>query len=210
LKTLVLTGWAGVLHAQMAAHTLPILHAYAERHGHAFGCANLIGERPASWMKVMAMHQALRNHDRMVWIDCDVVVVDPAHDILAELGDGWQGIVEHQTECGTVPNAGVWIVTQAMVPVLEDMWNSGGDVAHPWWEQAALMRRMGYAITAQPAAKLDTPTTLYRNTTFLAPTWNHHPRDARRVDSPRFVHVTQYADRLATVRAYAAAATGVA
>ena len=210
MKTLVLTGWSGVLHGQMAAHTLPLLHAYAGRHGHAFGCANLSGERVPSWMKVMAMWQALQTHDRVAWIDADVVVVDPSHDVLAELGDGWQAIVEHDTECGTVPNCGVWAVTQAMLPVLADMWNSGEDIDHPWWEQAALLRRMGYEITAEPAAKLDTPTTLYRNTTFLAPTWNHHPRDARRVESPRFAHVTQYADRLATVRAYAAAAAGCA
>ncbi len=210
MKTLVLTGWSGVLHAQMAAHTLPLLHAYAGRHGHGFGCANLTGERVPSWMKVQALHQALQSHDAVAWIDSDVVVLDPSANIFDDLGDGWQGIVEHETECGTVPNCGVWVVTQAMQPILEDLWNAGGDIDHPWWEQAALLRRMGYHIEDGPRALLDTCTTLYRNTTFLAPTWNHHPRDARRVESPRFAHVTQYADRIATVRAYAAAATGVA
>ena len=206
MKTLVLTGWTGVEFAQVAAHTLPLLHAYASRHGHDFGCANLTGERVPSWMKVQALHQALQAHDLVAWIDADVVVLDPTADILGEIGDKWQAIVEHETECGTVPNCGVWIVTRHMLPVLEEMWNSGEDVDHPWWEQAALLRRMGYAITPEPAARLDTPTTLYEQTLFLSPTWNHHPRDARRVESPRFAHVTQYADRLDIVRSLSARA----
>lgn len=209
---LILTGWSGVLHAKMAAYTMPLLHAYAARHGHQFGCANLVGERPSSWMKVQAMHMALQSHERVAWIDCDVVVMNGEADVLAEIRDGWQALVEHQTECGTVPNCGVWLVTQAMLPVLEDMWNSGDDIGHPWWEQAALMRRMGYHIDDSgscPRALLDTCTTLYQHTTFLGPTWNHHPADARRVESPALVHVTQYADRIATVRALSAAAAGI-
>lgn len=208
MADLVLTGWSGVEFAQIAAHTLPILHRYAKRHGMAFGCANLVGPRPPSWMKVAALRQALETHSVVAWIDADVVVLDAAANIMDEIGDAWHGIVEHETECGNVPNCGVWVVTQAMRPVLADMWDSDEDVEHPWWEQAALLRRMGYRIDAGPRATLDTCTTLYRSTAFLHPTWNHHPRDARRVDAPRFLHVTQYADRLRTVCHFATIAAG--
>ena len=200
MRSLVLTGWCGTEYARMAAHTLPVLEAYAKRHGHDFACHNLFGERPASWMKVLLLHKSLQTYDRVAWIDTDVVVMRDDADILAELPAGqWQGMVEHDTECGMVPNCGVWLVTQDMIPILTDAWNCGQDINHGWWEQAAILRRMGYAVTDSPHASLDTPTTLYERTTFLDATWNHHPRDRRRVEAPRFVHVTQYIDRVGVI-----------
>jgi hypothetical protein len=201
MRSLVLTGWCGTEFAKMAAHTLPVLEAYAKRHGHDFACANLFGERPASWMKITHLHKSLQTYDRVAWIDTDVVVMRDDADILAELPAGqWQAMVEHDTECGMVPNCGVWVLSPDMVPVLGEAWNAGHDIHHGWWEQASILRRMGYAVTDSPHASLDKPTTLYERTTFMAATWNHHPRDRRRVESPRFVHVTQYADRLGVVR----------
>lgn len=199
MPDLVLTGWTGLEFAQIAARTLPRIHAYAQRHGAACGCANLAGERPPSWMKVKAMMQGLRTHDRVAWIDADVVILDGEANIFDELGDSWQAIVEHETECGLVPNCGAWVVSRQMLPVLEGIWNAEHCVNHPWWEQAALLEQMGYRVEGVRST-LDTPTTLYRLTKFLDPTWNHHPADRRRVDAPRFAHVTQYADRLAQVR----------
>jgi hypothetical protein len=86
-----------------------------------------------------------------------------------------------------------------MLPVLVDVWNAEHCVDHPWWEQAALLEQMGYLVNGVRST-LDKPTTLYGLTKFLHPTWNHHPSDRRRVDAPRFLHVTQYADRLGTIR----------
>ena len=63
-----------------------------------------------------------------------------------------------------------------------------------------MLTLLGYHVTEQPSAKRERPSDLYDRTTWLAPEWNHHPRDARKVDTPRFVHVTQYAERLATVK----------
>lgn len=200
MSDLVLTGWTGVQFAQIAAHTVPLLARYAERHGAGFGCANLAGERTPSWMKVPALLQALRTHEQVAWIDADVVVSPDADCIFEAAGDCWQALVEHETDCGTVPNCGVWVVKPPMVPVLTDMWNSGDYRDHGWWEQAALLEQMGYEVMTGPHARLDAPTTLYANTTFLPPRWNHHPHDRRRVDAPTFVHVTQYADRIETVR----------
>jgi hypothetical protein len=70
------------------------------------------------------------------------------------------------------------------------------------------MRLMGYAVEPGPVGRLDTPTTLYERTTFLGPEWNHHPADRHKCDSPYFMHVTQYADRLGTIRDLAARAAG--
>lgn len=202
----ILTGWSGVEYAKIAAHTLPLIHAYATRHGAACGCANLAGERPPSWMKVQAIRQALERYDRVAWIDADVVIVDDSENICDRLGVNWQAIVEHSTECGLVPNCGVWVLGKPMLPVLEDVWRAERFMNHWWWEQGAVLEQMGYAVTDLPTSVLDKPTTLYRLTTFLASEWNDHPADKRRVPRPRFFHITQYADRLSTVRALCAGA----
>lgn len=201
MNSLVLTGWTGTTFAKMAARTMPLMESYAGRHGMRFACVNLSGPRPASWMKVWALHQSLQEFDSTVWLDADVVIMNDSANIVDELApDAWQGLVEHDTECGRVPNCGVWVCRQAMLPTLTDIWNEGRHLNHGWWEQAALLEKMGYSVTGEPRATLDSPTTLFDRTTFLNPTWNHHPHDANKVDMASFVHVTMYADRVDAVR----------
>lgn len=205
MTTLLLTGWHGTTFAKMAAHTVPIVEAYAWRHGMQFCCVNLAGERPASWMKIPALYRALHEYDRVVWIDADVVIVDPSENIADFVpNEMWQGLVEHCTPSGAVPNCGVWVLTKHMLPTLVDAWNSATFVDHAWWEQAAILERIGYAVTDGPHACLETPTELYQRTAFIGNEWNDHPHDSQRHTSPRFVHVTQYADRVGKVRELAA------
>lgn len=200
MSDLILTGWAGVQFAEIAAHTLPVLRSYAVTHDISMACVNLVGNRPPSWLKVQALYEELGRFDRVAWIDADVVVLDDSRNIFDDLGDGWQALVEHHTPSGTVPNCGVWLVTQAMRPVLAEMWNGKRHIHHPWWEQATLLEQMGYEVLPGPVARLGTPTGLWHKTTWMGAEWNHHPHDTRRVATPRFLHVTQYADRLAVVR----------
>lgn len=205
MSDLILTGWAGVEFAEIAAHTLPVLRDYAVAHDISMACVNLVGNRPPSWMKVQALYEELDRFDRVAWIDADVVVVNGERNIFDDLGDGWQALVEHHTPSGYVPNCGVWVVTQAMRPVLAEIWNGKRHLDHPWWEQAAMLEQMGYEVLPGPFARLSTPTELWHKTTWLAPEWNHHPHDTKRVDAPRFLHVTQYADRLGVVRKHTGA-----
>lgn len=206
--TAVITGFAGTPFAKMAAYTLPLIEAYALRHGAVFGCANMIGERAPSWQKVSTLHKTLQKHDLVVWIDIDVVVLDGSRWIGDELpADKWQGLVEHKTECGEVPNCGVWVVRREMLPVLEQVWQMDRYLDHGWWEQAAVLELLGYHVTAKPTAKRERPSDLYDRTHWLGSEWNDHPDDTRRAEHARLVHVTQYADRLATVKRYAALAT---
>jgi len=210
MRSLILTGWSGDLHTAMANHTVPLMAAYAKRHGHDFRTVGLDGERPASWDKLPAMYAALRSYDVVAWLDVDVVVAWPGADIIAELQPGKsQAVVEHLTECGRVPNCGVWVVARAMQPTLRQAWAEGSAfVDHPWWEQAAIMLLMGYVVEPGPHGKLDSPTTLYEQTTFLRPEWNHHPGDINKPDKPYFVHVTQYNDRLKLIATLAKIAAG--
>ena len=210
MQSLILTGWSGAAHSAMAKHTAPLMAAYASRHGHDFISLSLIGERPASWQKLPAMYAALKAYDAVCWIDVDVVIAWPGADIIAELQpDTCQAVVEHLTECGRVPNCGVWVVSRDMQPTLEQAWIDGSMFPdHPWWEQAAIMRLMGYVVEPGPHGKLDSPTRLYGQTTFLPPVWNHHPGDRNKPDKPYFVHVTQYNDRLSLIEKLAAIAAG--
>jgi hypothetical protein len=207
MSDLILTGWSGVMHGQMATHTLPVMQAYAARHGVELGCVNLASKAaPPSWMKVPAIGMALAAHERVLWLDADVVIADQAENIFDRLeADAWQALVEHETECGLVPNCGVWLVTREMAPWLQFAWDRmlDGFLDHPWWEQAAVMSMMGYRITLTdgwPHATLEAATELHDRTQFLPAKWNDHPADRRRGDAPAFRHVTQYPDRLAEIR----------
>jgi glycosyltransferase involved in cell wall biosynthesis len=206
MKRAIITGWTGTLFAKIASHTLPLIENYANRHGAAFACGNLHGERPPSWNKVPLIIQALQQVDEVAWIDCDVVIERSEKSIFEEMKDGsLHGVVEHETECGTVPNCGIWVVRKEMVPVLTEIWNSGENIHHPWWEQSCVISRMGYLVN-NTHASLGEPTDLYHKTSWLGPEWNHHPSDKRKVEKPNFRHITMYDDRLGVTKKYAALA----
>lgn len=177
------------------------------RHNLDFACANLFGARPASWQKVQALHSALQKHDRVAWIDADVVVFDGSENIFDELEpDKVQALCRHSTECGEVPNCGVWVLTSRMLPILGQMWAMDQYLNHCWWEQRAMLDLLGYEVSDGLFAKHLSETELYGLTTWLGPRWNHHPRDTGRVEEPLLVHVTTYPDRLGTVKFFAEAA----
>jgi hypothetical protein len=102
-------------------------------------------------------------------------------------------------------------VRDEMLPILREVWwRRDKYLSHPWWEQAAIMDRMGYRLSLTqgwPSAVRGDETQLFANTAFLPAKWNHHPHDARRVEDVAFIHVTQYADRAAACKEYASHAT---
>lgn len=212
-SVLLMTGWCGVDYARMSAHTLPLMDAYATKHGMELACVNLDGKHAPSWMKLPYIGSALRDFEAVLWIDADIVIVDSSKSILDDIEPGCvQALVRHDTECGDVPNCGMWYCTKALYPWLEQAYNSllPTYADHPWWEQAAILSLMGYSVTPAPYAELSEPTELYERTCFLPAEWNHHPRDGRRSPHPRFVHVTQYEDRVGKVAELAAFARGAA
>ena len=206
MNTLILTGYVGEHYARMAEHTVPLMISYAARHGAAFECRNLAGPKPPSWLKVPALHNALDSFDAALWIDIDVVILDPSESIFAAADPTVtaQALVEHKTECGLVPNCGVWMVTPLARPLLKAIWEEGRNTNHPWWEQASVLEKMGYEVNgvmSMPASR----TPLADQTVFLPPAWNHHPNDERACDiaGAKFVHVTQYHDRIGVVEGLA-------
>ena len=211
-----MTGWTGEEHGTMAAHTVPLMERYAKRHGAEFACVNLADEVvPPSWMKVPHMGVALGEFDRVLWLDCDVVVLrsdENIFDVPTTPDGAVQSVVEHHTECGHVPNCGVWLVRKPMVPVLQFIWDTRRSdyLHHPWWEQAAMVEQMGYSVYLTnniTRSEVVRSSIIRDNTHFLDPKWNHHPADVNRPDEPNFVHVTMYEDRVDSIRRLCAAAT---
>lgn len=207
MRPLILTGWTGDEWRAVAEITMPLMRAYAARHGLDFAWADLAGPRPPSWQKVIGLLQTLPSRPAVVWIDADVVIEDGTASIMdAVPDDADQALVEHHTECGTVPNCGVWVLRPAMLEPIRQAWDCGRHVGHPWWEQAVMLEQMGYAVDGTHA-RLDAPTTLYERTAWLDSSWNDHPNDQRRAEHVRFRHVTQYPNRLESVRHFASRAT---
>lgn len=189
-------------HAELLDIALPTFEAFAQLHGYDVIVPELECDRPPSWWKVPSLLAVLAEYDEALWVDADVVIIDPTQDIPAD-HDTWQAVVEHETADGLVPNMGVWFVRRPMIPILEQVWGMTSYIHHPWWEQGAMVELMGYA---GAPLRPNVVTNLYACTTFLDQGWNCHIHDRRPVAHSRFAHATMHADRAAAMRAWAAAA----
>lgn len=177
---------------------------YAERHGydlHLFANAPQ-DVRPPSWSRIELFRRLHSRYDLLVWLDADLVIVDGRRDIATELpADRMLGLVQHETDEGTMPNAGVMLLRcgDETLGFLDDVWAQEDLVDHKWWENAAICRLLGYDL--DPVA-LRSPTRLLTDlTTFIDPRWNSIP-DAR-ARRPFIRHFPGYATgtRLALMRA---------
>lgn len=167
-------------HAEYLNISRPLLMDYASRHGYVYieNYSAPIG-KPASWGKVALMWRLLDDHDAVLWIDCDTVIVEPSEDIAAYVPqDAWQGITVHRSlrdvYLGEVPSTGVWFARRPMMPVLQQLWAMTDYINHPWWEQAALHELLGYASPADslnPVRRVR-DTELCSKTHFLPVSWN--------------------------------------
>jgi hypothetical protein len=206
VRPLILTGWTGDEWRPVAEVTIPLMRAYATRHGMDCSWADLAGPRPPSWQKIIGLQQTLPGRPAVIWIDADVVIEDGTRNILDDVPqDADQALVEHLTGDGTVPNCGVWVVRPAMLDTLTHAWDCNRHITHCWWEQAVMLELMGYVVDGN-TARLDAPTNLYKSTAWLGAEWNDHPADQRRCEHVRFRHVTQYENRLEAVKAFASRA----
>ncbi len=171
---LLMTGASGP-HLEMMALTAPLLQRYAALHGADYREVPLASEgRPPSWGKVPALQAALgEGYQRVLWIDVDVVILNGDRSLFAEHRSGtWQLLTIHHVPIGPVPNCGVWLVTPAMLPILQVAWEKTQYINHGWWEQAAVMEEMGF--TVNPPIKRVRATELGERTTYVGNEWNQH------------------------------------
>jgi glycosyl transferase family (putative galactosyltransferase) len=135
-------------HEALLAVSEPTFRAYAERHGYEVITSTAADPgRPPAWAKVPMIRQALDEHDLVLWIDADAVIVDDREDIAAALApDAQLALVQHPRDDGLVPNTGVtvWRSGEFARELLDRMWASTRFIHHPWWENAALLDVLGY------------------------------------------------------------------
>lgn len=177
-------------HRQMLELSLPGFIDYAHRHDYEVWAfpPRIVG-RPASWLKVAALLDALNHHEEALWLDCDVVIVDGSVDLADEVPEpAEQALVRHHTLDGEVPNAGVWFVRQSMRPALKRIWLMDRYLDHCWWEQAAVLDLLGYTPNRRPVELVE-PSELYWRTHWLGLEWNSHEQ-ADPHPAPRFAHAT--------------------
>jgi PAS domain-containing protein len=166
---------------------------YAARHGYELDLHTelLDRERPAPWSKVLALRRLAQTHDVLLWLDADLVIVDPSQDIADELEDGrFLYIVEHRTKEGRMPNSGVMLLRGGAETIgfLDDVYAQEDLINHRWWENAAICRLLGYSldpIEPGPPSRL-----LAEHTSFISSRWNSIP-DAPS-SKPRIRHYPGY------------------
>lgn len=191
----------GEEHQQLLEISEPSMRRYAGRHGYDFLAADLECDRPGSWHKIPILKAALKEYDEVLWVDADIVIVDPSKPVPCP-DDCWQALVRHQTGDGDVPNCGMWLVRKPMVEFLDMVWANTARLNSGWWEQAALMDLMGYQHDHRPAY-VSNPTLLYERTHFLSNEWNFHKWDTPAPTHVRFAHGTMFEDRAGTMETWA-------
>ena len=180
-------------HAKLLEISRPTFQRFADAHGYDLLVGEKKCDRPGAWNKVPLLLEALQRYEIAVWFDADLVVVDASEDFPFIGSQGSQNpvhaLVRHFSYMSEIPNSGVWILTRAAIPLLEQMWTLEVFMNHGWWEQAALMTCMGYSVPPEG--------TMFDRTCcrcvypkwvpqWLRVEWNSHPN--YRADKPRIVH----------------------
>lgn len=157
-------------HKRLLALARRSFSPYADRHGfdlhlHTEPFAH---SRPTPWSKIPILRGLLERYETVVWLDSDLVIMDPRPDLGSLLPPGrFLGLVEHKTNEGAMPNSGV-LVLRAGDPArefLDQVWAQEDLIEHQWWENAAICRLLGYELA--PSVRLGNPTPLLKDHTAL-------------------------------------------
>ena len=125
------------------------------------------------------VYRLLDAYEIVVWLDADAIVVDFERNIADELRpDKDLYLVEHRGALidQAIPNTGVLMLHAGAWAreLLSAVWACADLADHPWREQAALMRLLGYNI--EPGnARPERRTYWHGRTQFLHTEWNNLP-----------------------------------
>jgi hypothetical protein len=190
MPELIISGASGDYYDVVTSMTWPTVESYANRHGKDVRFYELKADyvsRPPAWSKLVAISDAFAQADAVLWIDADVVISKDAPDIFQSLdGDAWQAMVCHKTSEGEVPNTGVWLLQRTMLPFLMSAAMSDAYINHRWWEQAAILKMMGFAVDGGPCRNM-AMTPLMTHTQWLDESWNVWSGSPAGVE-PKFRH----------------------
>ena len=162
-------------HEELLDLVAPSLESYAARHGYQLTVLRnvLDTERPPAWSKLLAIREALAEHDEVFWIDSDAIIVDPTVDVRSEIrADTELAWVVHDFLDGAVPNSGVMLIRRSarILQLIDAAYDQLDLIDHVWWENAALMRVLGYLHPSVPTHQDFTPMEV--NVELLDSRWN--------------------------------------
>lgn len=151
-------------HRELLEIARPTLEAYADRNDYELLTAEhrLAPDRPPSWGKVVLLHELVQQYDLVLWIDADALFVDVTRDVADEIRQHrFLHLVEHRIGDERIFNCGVMAFRGGALSrrFLERVWNQRDLVFHEWWENAAVLRLLGYRLQhpirpARPSAWL--------------------------------------------------------
>lgn len=182
-------------HERLLALAARSFRPYAARHGYALALHTEVVDpsRPAPWSKVRILRDLLDTHDTVVWLDSDLVILDPRVDIAGEVpADRFLALVEHQIGAARFPNTGVMVLRPDARPFLDEVWAQEDLIDHRWWENAAICRLLGYELEPEPHAERETELAS-DHTHWLDARWNSIPDAPAR--HPRIRHYPGYKPR---------------
>jgi hypothetical protein len=179
-------------HQDLLKHTGPTFERFAERHGYELVTGReIVGDAPCAWEKLRLTRELLDDHEEVLWIDADAMIVDVSRDIFEDLDPerSW-GWVMHVAGNTLLPNSGVLALRSrpATIELLESAWSLRERYAnHPWWEQAAINELLGFVeVPSNNSLRLGTPTARMSAVQFLGTEWNSIAID--QAPAPRIKH----------------------
>ncbi len=146
---------------------------YSQRHGYELRIG--MGEsegRPPAWAKVLFLRELLRKYEEVLWLDADVVILDPTEDLADHVPpSAYQALVEKRFENRIWVNSGVWFLRadERSDKFLQGVWDSTDYIDHPWWENTPILEMLGYPIDA-PGPRSASPWS--EGTQILPEDWN--------------------------------------
>jgi hypothetical protein len=138
--------------AELLDLSRPTFRAYADRHGYdLIEGAPEDANRAPSWWKIPLVCRLLDSYDFVLWVDADTLILDPTVDVETVIPpDAFQAFatVELKDRLGNSPCGGVWAFRagERTQRFLDAIWAQDDLIGHRWWEQAALMRLLGWSL----------------------------------------------------------------
>jgi hypothetical protein len=143
------------MHRALHELALPTFHRYARRWGWAVRAVDLpvdgSGADPAAqtakWAKVTLLREALGDHDMVLWLDADTLVLRDDEDISTHLrADAFQALALEQVpaEHRVNPNTGVWLLRGPRAAAFLDAVLLAGPQPGPWADQGAVLATLGW------------------------------------------------------------------
>src|SRR4051794_5956467 len=136
----VVTIYAGGTHEPFRGITLPALERFAALHGYDVIEAEPLSDPdlPVAWSKVARLRELLADHERVLWVDADLLIVDPRDDVVLP---AWcfQGFAGDQRLMAGVCSA-LWVVLNRPEAAwfLREVWRLRHVDYGRAWEQGAV------------------------------------------------------------------------